>query len=172
MRRSSLGLTLLAVSVVACQPSSDGSSSLAGPLFDVTGPPVIASGDGSFDAGDGLRVFTFHAIQHPDGSVSGSYRNHRTDLGTVIDIEVSCMSVVGNTAWIGGHIVSSNIPSIVIGSVSYFYAIDNGEGQDAPADVVSVLRVNDAAGRDLEFCTNRPLLLAPRTVQYGNVQIM
>ena len=170
MRGQSLALILIAVSLVACEPSSSGSP-LTGPLFDVAGSPVIASGDGSFEAGDGLRNFTFHAIQHPDGSVSGSYRNLRTDLGAVIDVEVSCLAVSGNTAWIGGHIVSSNIPTIVIGSVSYFYAIDNGEGQDAPADVVSVLRVNDAAGRDLEFCTNRPLLLAPRTVQFGNVEV-
>ena len=166
----SIGLTLLTVGLVACQPSTSGSP-LTGPLFNVVGSPVIASGDGSFEAGDGLRNFTFHAIQHPDGSVSGSYRNLRTDLGTVIDVEVSCMSVVGNTAWIGGHIVASNIPTVVIGSVSYFYAIDNGEGEAAPADIVSVLRINDAQGRDVEFCTNRPLLLPPRTVQCGNGQI-
>ena len=170
MRKPSHALTLLALSLVACEGSSNGAQS-TGLLLDVAGSPAIASGDGSFEAGDGLRVFTFHAIRHPDGSVSGSYRNYRTDLGSFIDVEVSCLSVVGNTAWIGGHIVDSNIPTVVIGSVSYFYAIDNGEGADAPADIVSVLRINDLAGRDLEFCTNRPLLLAPRTVQFGNVQV-
>ena len=47
------------------------------------------------------------------------------------------MTVEGDTAWIAGHIVESNAGFIQIGSVSYFYAIDNGEGKTSPDDVVS-----------------------------------
>ena len=56
-------------------------------------------------------------------------------------------------------------------TVSYVYAIDNGEGANAPADVVSVARVNDRPEAAEEFCTTRPLALPPRDVVNGNLQV-
>ncbi len=141
------------------------------PLLTVAGEPVVVSGSGHIEAGDGLRNFTFHAVQHPDGSVRGSYQIRRTDLGTAFTVDVTCLSVVGNQAWIAGRIASSDQPGVVVGTISYFYAIDNGEGADAPADIVSLARINDREGEDLLFCANRPTLLPPRTVLLGNVQI-
>jgi hypothetical protein len=140
--------------------------------LSVEGEPRLVTGSGHIDAGDGVRNFTFHAVLRPDGSVSGSYQILRTDLGTEFSVDVTCLSIVGNQAWIGGIIASTNDPVVRVGTVSYFYAIDNGEGSDVPADIVSLARINDLAGRDVEFCTTRPTLLPPRTVQMGNVQIL
>lgn len=141
------------------------------PSLNSVAQPQLVTGSGHIEAGEGLRNFTFHAMLRPDGSAQGSYQIHRTDLGTVFSVDVTCLTIVGNRAWIGGIIASTNDPTIRVGTVSYFYAIDNGEGSDAPADIVSLARVNDLAGRDIEFCTTLPTLLPPRQVQLGGVQI-
>lgn len=80
------------------------------------------------------------------------------------------MSVVGNKGFVAGHIVETNIATVVVGSVSYFWAVDNGEGGDAQ-DVVSIARINDRQGADVEFCTTRPERLAAIPVEFGNVQV-
>ena len=172
MRRSFVGRAVLAAVLTACtgaesEPATAPDLALQAAVSD----PAIVSGAGHIEAGDGLRNFTFHAIRRPDGTVEGSYQITRTDLGSTFSVDVSCLTVVGNRAWIGGHIAATNDPAVVVGSVSYFYAIDNGEGSGASADVVSLARINDAQGRDIEFCTTLPLLLPPRLVQLGDVQI-
>lgn len=94
-----------------------------------------------------------------------------TALDLFFTVDVSCMSIVGNTAWVGGIISDTNASFVQVGSVSYFYAIDNGEGSAAPADVVSTARFNDIAGEDLRFCDEQPLLLPSFEIQQGNVQV-
>jgi hypothetical protein len=178
MRRSIVGVTVLAAALTGCTGADSelasapdaglGSGSVS---LSAVAAPAVVSGAGHIEAGDGLRNFTFHAIRLPDGSVEGSYQILRTDLGSVFSVDVTCLAVVGNQAWIGGRIASTNDPTVRVGSISYFYAIDNGEGSGASPDVVSLARINDAEGRDIEFCTTRPTLLPPRLVQMGDVQI-
>lgn len=52
-----------------------------------------------------------------------------------------------------------------------FCAVDNGEGDDAATDVVSLAAIDRPEGTDLAFCADRPLELAPLTVTDGNVQV-
>jgi len=173
MRSQLVRFAILAGVLTACDnPAGPAPASRAvSPALDVSAPPIVVSGSGHIEAGDGLRNFTFHAVQRPDGSVEGSYQILRTDLGTGFTVDVSCLSVVGNGAWVAGHIATTTQPGVVVGSVSYFYAFDNGEGSDASPDIVSIARINDLPGRDVEFCTNHPQVLPPRVVQMGNVQI-
>jgi len=163
-------LAVLAATAAGCERPA-GELLAPEPALVVVGEPRLVTGSGHIEAGDGLRNFTFHAMLRPDGSAEGSYQIHRTDLGTVFSVDVTCLAIVGNQAWIAGIIASTNDPTVRVGTVSYFYAIDNGEGIDAPADVVSLARINDLAGRDIEFCTNNPTVLPPRQVQLGGVQI-
>lgn len=85
-------------------------------------------------------------------------------------VDVTCMSVAGNQAWVGGIISRSDDPAVIVGTVSYFRAIDNGEGSGLP-DQVSPARINDRAGEDILFCTQQPTGLPLRNVEHGNVQI-
>jgi len=146
------------------------SPSTAPSLEKTAGHHVTGSGHSFVGLTEDLREFTFHAVEHPDGSITGSYKVERTDTGAYFITEVSCLSVDGNVAWVGGHIVETNIATVRVGTVSYFWAEDGGEGDDTQ-DIVSVARINDAAGRDVEFCTNRPKILPPIAVAVGNVQI-
>jgi hypothetical protein len=131
---------------------------------------VTGSGHSNIGLTDDLREFTFHAVEHPDGSVTGSYKVERTDTGAYFIVDVSCLSIVDNVGWVAGHIVETNIATVRVGSVSYFWAKDDGEGADAQ-DIVSVARINDRAGADVEFCTTHPKILPPIAVAQGNVQI-
>lgn len=142
-----------------------------GPEFSRGAGRDAVTGSGHVPSGDGLREFTFHALDNGDGTASGSYKIEFTATGLFVLVDVTCVSVVGNTGWVGGRIVDSNIPVVRPGTVSYFYAIDNGEGNGAPPDRVSAARLNDVDGEDIRFCTERPLLLPAFNIQEGNVQV-
>jgi hypothetical protein len=60
---------------------------------------------------------------------------------------------------------------VIPGTVSYFWMVDNGEGAGAPADIVSVARINDVDESLVEFCTEGPTILPPREIVHGNVQV-
>ena len=118
-----------------------------------------------------LWVLTFNAEKRSDGAVTGYAHVDRKDLNAAWDVDVTCLSVVGNTAWIGGIIRNSRGALPRDGTVSYFYVIDNGEGAGAAPDRASAIRLNDAAGEDIRFCTDRPLLLPASDIAHGNVQV-
>lgn len=118
-----------------------------------------------------LWVLTFNAEKRSDGTVTGYAHIDRKDLDAAWDVDVTCLSVVGNTAWIGGIIRNARGPLPQDGAISYFYVIDNGEGTDAAPDRASAVRLNDLAGEDIRFCTDRPLRLAASDIAHGNVQV-
>lgn len=126
-------------------------------------------GAGHVQQATGLREFTFHAVQDTDGGAGGSFKVVLPN-GLFFEADVTCVSVNGSTGWVGGVIRASNAAPVVLGSVSTFYAIDNGEG-GAAADIVSIATFNGGAGGDTAFCANQPLVLAPQTVTGGNVQV-
>jgi hypothetical protein len=116
-------------------------------------------------------ILSFQANKRADGSVTGTYHVDVMALGATVDVNVTCMSVVGNIAWVAGIIEKSDSPLVRVGTVSYFYAIDNGEGTADAADQISALRLNDLAGEDQVFCNLRPLLLSRRAIDFGNIQV-
>lgn len=130
------------------------------------GPRVI--GAGHVQQATGLREFTFHAVQDGDRA-RGSFKVILPN-GLFFEADVTCVSVNGSTGWVGGVIRATNAAPVVLGSVSTFYAIDNGEG-GAAADIVSIATFNGGAGGDTAFCANQPLVLPPLAVTAGNVQV-
>jgi hypothetical protein len=166
-------LVAVACSESAVAPAGT-SVSLAGPSPAVGG--VVSSASGAAHRirplPDGeLWVLSFNAQKSEDGTVTGYAHIDRHDLGVAWDVEVTCLSVVGNTAWIGGIIRNGRGGLVVDGTVSYFYVIDNGEGENAPVDRASAVRLNDLAGEDIRFCTDRPLLLAASDIAHGTIQV-
>jgi hypothetical protein len=164
----SLLLGLAAVSMAAC---ADTPTSIAteGPEFGMAAVGHLVAGSGHVEMAAGLREFTFHAVERPDGSINGSYKVVLPN-GLFFEADVTCLSVDGNAGWIGGVIRATHAGIVVVGSTSMFYAIDNGEGGSEP-DVVSVAVFNGAEGADIGFCEEQPIELAPLTVTDGNVQV-
>jgi len=178
----SLALVTAAFMGIACagaptDPPAAGGDSPA-PALNASDNGVVASATGSahrirvnVEGDDELWVLAFSAVKRADGTTTGNARIDRKDLGISWNLEVTCLTVVGNTAWIGGIIRNARGPIIQEGTVSYFYVIDNGEGADAPPDIASAIRINDLAGRDQEFCNIRPLALPPSPIAHGNIQV-
>lgn len=131
--------------------------------------PHRVVGAGHVEQAAGLREFTFHALETQRGGARGSFKVVLPN-GLFFEADVTCVSVEGNTGWVAGVIRASNAAVIVVGSVSTFYAIDNGEGAGA-GDIVSLATFNGAAGADAAFCADRPLVLPPLTITGGNVQV-
>jgi hypothetical protein len=165
-RLSLLGLA--AYAVTACVDPSTLAAPGA-PSVAAGAPGSLVAGSGHVQTAAGLREFTFHAVEQPDGGVTGSYKVVLAS-GLFFEADVTCLAVDGNTGWVAGTIRETNAAVVVVGSGSMFYAVDNGEG-DGAADVVSVAAFNAAEGADLAFCANRPLALPPLTVTDGNVQV-
>jgi len=166
-------LVTLACSESGVAPDVD-SKQFAGPSASIGG--VVASASGSAHRirplPDGeLWVLSFNAQKSADGTVTGYAHIDRKDLGIAWDVEVTCLSVVGNTAWIGGIIRNARGGVARDGTVSYFYVIDQGEGESDPVDRASAVRLNDLAGEDITFCTTRPLALPASDIAHGNVQV-
>lgn len=136
--------------------------------------PLSATGSGHTLAGGQPRTFAFSAISHGDGRASGKYEIVIHAIQAYLMVDVTCMRVQGNKAWVAGIIRKSNHPAIVEGSVSYFWTTDGGEGPNA-VDVVSTARINDPVGEDQRFCTLMPdeatSGLPGNVVVRGNVQV-
>lgn len=136
------------------------------------GVVASATGSGHFTAGGELRTFTFSAIKQADGTVSGEWQVvSRVGNGAHLHGSVTCLSVVGNRAWIGTVIESSDNPVVVIGSEGGFRVVDNGEGQGEPPDQTSLAFINGPPGFAQNYCNNMPAAPPLNAVEDGNIQV-
>jgi hypothetical protein len=123
-------------------------------------------------SGGALRTAAFNAIEHADGSVSGNAQINVHALDVAWHTRIECLTVVGNRAFLGGTITgSSDEARVRVGTKSYFWVEDNGEGDDAAPDRVSVAGVNETPGGLADFCGLVQNLLPGRDVLHGNVQV-
>ncbi|MEA2509835.1 MAG: hypothetical protein QOG21_1917 [Actinomycetota bacterium] len=128
---------------------------------EVFGAPVIS------------QPLTFTSRKTTDGIVSGSFEYHQRFDGATSRFtgRVTCMNVYdGYRAKIGGLILSSNDPTVEVGSYGWFQVFDNGEGAAASPDQSSLMGFGDAAANEA-FCASPNLpRFGPWDVQ-GNVQV-
>jgi hypothetical protein len=164
----SIVAALVSITTLACVDLVEPPAA-EGPSFGLAVPGHAAVGSGHVQSPAGLREFTFHALESPSGDASGSYKVVLAS-GLFFETDVTCLAVDGNTGWVAGTIRATNAAAVVLGSVSTFFAVDNGEGGEA-ADVVSLAAFNLADGADLAFCDERPLALPQLSVTDGNVQV-
>src|SRR5688572_10428926 len=133
---------------------------------------VVASATGGIQRirADELWVLAFNAVKRADGTTTGNYHVDRQDLGVKFDVDITCMAVRADTAWIAGIIRKVDGPLVREGTISYFWMVDKGEG-DGAVDLASAIRINDLPGRDEEFCTANPKVLVLTPVDFGNLQV-
>lgn len=128
---------------------------------------VIASvtGNGHAEFNGAPRTFSFHAVKRSDGRVTGTFLLifHSGTFESRAHGAITCLSVVGNRAWLAIDFERTNFRWLDQQGLS---VVDNGEGKDAPADMVS-------AGSRLAgeaYCAAKPLV-AVRPVLRGNLQV-
>lgn len=118
-----------------------------------------------------LRNFGFNAKIKDDGSADGWFNYSDVEDGTPFSANgpVTCLTTIGNDAWIGGIISTSNDPTVV-GLGAWWHVTDNGEGEDAAPDVTTFLGIGSLE-QTQAFCDNHPAYRFPFSIDRGNIQV-
>jgi hypothetical protein len=145
-----LAILAIAVAVTACgvTPTAPGTEDLL--LAADRGDPVLqtVTGGGRADLttfGPGyegfMETYGFTARKTAAGEVSGNLHADWSELdGVVMNLDIVCLSVVGNSAYLGGFVTDSSNPGyIAVGQAMAWKVTDYGEGQ-AEDDRISGLR--------------------------------
>lgn len=179
-----IGAGVLTVIAVGCGPlAPNGSRSQSqGPEADMVGDAggEEVTGGGQFVHPDfGTVTFSFVAIRHADGRVSGRFQQHQSFFGFTYKGDVTCFAVdpVNHRAWIGGVLTQSNDPDPLteVGDDAWFRVLDLGD-QAAEPDRSTFLGFEGGGGITTsdEYC--RVKLWAPNNartwpVVHGNIVI-
>jgi hypothetical protein len=95
--------------------------------------------------------FSLSAIERADGTVTGQWQDTflgRGNPALAVHVEVDCVVVVGNEAWVSGVITQ---PAFFAGLPAITRVRDNGTSATDPADQVSFTSINIGV-----TCTDQP----------------
>ncbi|HZC68272.1 MAG TPA: hypothetical protein VE201_06615 [Nitrospirales bacterium] len=151
------GLFALAIVALSFVPGVSSANSLS------------AKGKGDFMFQGNVRIFSFHAITHDNGRVTGKAELQIPATGVVVRMTIDSLCFFPpNTVFVGGTITQSNVPNVPVGQTVIFEAQDNGKGKDSPPDRLSrlfpfppVTDCNTLSGVDL----------GPIDLQHGDIKI-
>jgi hypothetical protein len=130
-----------------------------------------ATGSGQIHVSGDLRTFTFNAQTDSSGVTTGQTQAFNRNAGIKWHGTIDCLNVVGNVATMSGvvtDITPSIPPNFVVGSHILFQVIDNGEGNNAPPDLIS-LTFFFGTGTN-PGCTGFGIF-ATIPVEHGNVKV-
>jgi hypothetical protein len=164
MARKLLGLSIAAATVAALVLTVGSGVALA---------QVVASatGSGQIHVSGELRTFTFNAQTDSSGVTTGQTQGNNRSSGTKWHGTIDCLNVVGNVATMSGVVTDISPvtpPFFVPGSYILFQVIDNGEGHNAPPDLIS-LTFFFGTGTN-PGCTGFGIF-ATIPVEHGNVKV-
>ena len=180
MRVSYSLILILAGAVAAC--SSEAPTSIRVPSRAALGtnaPEISVTGSVHFTNPDffgnpvEVRTLTFNARKNADGEVSGHFEYQQVFLGNTFKFrgEMTCLTVIGNRAWLGALILDATNPAR-IGQFGWWQVTDNGEGADDDADLGGLVGLGTEA-RNEAYCANHPddIPQVGPVPARGNVQI-
>ena len=168
-------LAIVALLLPAACATDSTTLTSAGPLAASVDAPVVASasGGGHWFTPDGLRRrLAFSVRRHADGSTDGEWQ--LVAGATIMHGRLTCLSVDGNTARVGGVVEQSKFSLFLVDTDVAWYVVDDGEGNGA-ADATSNLRAfrNSAPGTAQAFCDTgaAPTPVSQDVISFGNVQV-
>jgi hypothetical protein len=106
------------------------------------GGNLTADGHANLTVGDGqTRTFSFNAVQHADGTVTGQGQVNNPSFPIRIHFGIDCLKFDGDNRIIAsGAIIRSSDPGrIAVGRIGVFAVEDNGEGVNAPPDRITTI---------------------------------
>ena len=137
-----MGPCLLTLVALACggpldNGEPDAKLGWAPPEMAEAGVDQLLTGGGQFEHPVlGTVTFSFAAVRHADGSVSGRFQQDQFDLGFSYKGDVTCFAVdaVNRRAWIGGVLTQSNDPDPItqVGDDAWFRVLDLGRSNPGP----------------------------------------
>ena len=182
----SFGVLLVALAMAGCgdaDPPVGPEAATGAALQSSRSHRVVAQVSGRADhsrtVGDvtALTLFRFHMKQKADGRTSGRYYYNFQAAGFAVRGPVTCVTVNGNQAWIGGTVESVDSPDpdrqSLVGLDMWWRSVDNGQGHSAVPDSTTGLGFAFAGGTITaeSWCNDQPALLVMREVEGGNIKI-
>jgi hypothetical protein len=118
-----------------------------------------------------LQTFSFNARTGADGTADGWFTYHEVDDGAsfTADGAVTCLTVIGNDAWIGGVIQRSN-DATYDGLGAWWHVTDNGQGAHSAPDVTTFMGAG-SLDDTRSFCDTHPAYRHPFPIDNGNIQV-
>jgi hypothetical protein len=101
-----------------------------------------ASGHANITVGDGqTRTFSFTAVQHMDGTVTGQGTVNNPSFPIRVHFEIDCLKFDGDNRVIAsGPVTQSSDPdTVAVGRIAVFAVEDNGEGVNASPDRITTI---------------------------------
>ncbi|MFQ5798343.1 MAG: hypothetical protein ACE5H0_06575 [Bacteroidota bacterium] len=149
-------------------PASSGSLAKGGAVQSVKGSSKSVTEAGVF------RKFTFHARKYADGTVNGNWKLNLRDPGDhskdKFHGKITCFTIIGNEAWIGGF--ESGVGPL---NEVAWRVVDNGEGKNAAPDRMSDQYFGQPAGFAAKYCDTAPDTVPPgpplKDIDAGNIKI-
>jgi hypothetical protein len=145
----------LALTLAACADPPAAPADLR--LLDATqasaGVVQAVQGSAHIEQAGELRTFTFSARRFADGTVTGEFQIIARQVDRVTHGRVTCLTVMGNSAWIGVKIERDD-SGVSEGAEGRFRVVDLGAGQTN--DLVSLLAFSFAPGFAQFYCNNLP----------------
>jgi hypothetical protein len=133
-------LTLVALGCDPAAPTTPPSSAGDGPLF-ASGGVVHRATVGGHDAdpfGNTDANFSLVAIEHGDGRMTGEWTDQFGQGEGGIHVDVNCLRVIGNQAWVSGIVKSDNIKDVdLTGQPAITRVADFGKSHNDPPDAIS-----------------------------------
>jgi hypothetical protein len=112
---------------------------------------------------------SFTASVDGNGIANGQVQAHFAIPDVIFHMEIICLSVAGNEAWVGGRVTSSQDETLVpVGQTRVFRVRDNGQGAGSANDELSRI---DAFVDPAAFCANQPAIALPFEWVAGNIQV-
>ena len=104
--------------------------------------------------------FSLSAVEHGNGSVTGQWTDQFGQGQGGIHVQINCLFVQGNEAWVSGIISSGNVGGVDVSGLPVITRVqDNGKSANDPPDAISFSFIGNAAS-----CTTAPnLALVPMT---------
>jgi hypothetical protein len=152
MRNTTLLAAVCAAVLIGCEPVSEPDVTVPDPSFATS--PIVGAAYGSAYTparnSESMRNFSFSATAR-DGTVQGQFQYRIPDIESWGQGEVICMTIDGNTAFIGGVYTRASNPNW-IGDEKVFAVEDNGPGPNAEPDKITYIYNGNAQA----FCANPP----------------
>lgn len=136
------------------------------PLFAKGGVTHSATGSGHIET-SAKRTFSFSANMKADGSVNGQFNLViHNDTQIRIHAEVTCMSVVGNKAYVGG-VVKSASNEAWVGNETGWAVEDNGNS----GDMISLMNIPSPTPGLAQSVCDAQNRVTNWAVEGGNVRV-
>ena len=115
---------------------------------------------------------SYHAVVRADGTVQGRWRYDYWQSGqqTTFSGPVTCMSVSGNRAWIGGPVTASSDPAQV-GQGAWWQVADNGTGRHPVVPDQTTFAGFGSMAQTIAYCAGEPAPKHIFDVQLGGVRV-